>query len=163
MFAILIANNVINPLVAPTVIDQFIMSHNDEIASNESVSQDFSNDMFNYLSDDLYDTSISESSHHFIVSAFTFSEISIKFRVHSTFIIIIEINKDSINSLFAMNNSSLRMLIFSLNIRISHEHLKAIFRANIIGKNFMKLLNSHSKNPSFDANIVQVTWHILMN
>ena len=157
MFAILIVNNIINLLIAFTIINQFIMSYNSEIVSNESVSQDFSNDMSNYLSDDLYDTSISESSHHFTISAFTSSEISIEFRICSTFIIVTKTNKDSINSLLAMNNSSLRMLIFSLNIRISHEHLKAIFRANIIDKNFMKLLNSHSKNSSFNANIMQIT------
>ena len=163
MFAILIVINVINLLVASTIIDQFTMSHNSEIAPNESISQDFSNDMSNYLSDDLYDTLNSESSHYSTVSAFTSSEISIEFRVRSTFIIVTKTNKDSINPLLAMNNPSLRMLISSLNIRISHGHLKAIFRANIIDKNFMKLLNSHSKNPSFDANIVQVTWHILID
>src|SRR5436305_5552862 len=139
------------------------MSYNSEIVSNESVSQDFPNDMSNYLSDDLYDTSNPESSHHSTVSASTSSGISIESRVRSTFIIVTETNKDSINSLLAMNNPSLRMLISSLNIRISHGHLKAIFRANIIGKNFMKSLNSHPKNPSFDANIVQVTWHILVD
>ena len=68
-----------------------------------------------------------------------------------------KINKDSINSLFTMNNSSLYILISNLNIRISYEHLKVIFHVNIIDKNFMKLLNSHSKNPSFDTNIMQVT------
>ena len=154
MFAILIVNNVINPLIASIIIYQFTMSHNSEIASNESVSQD---DMSNYLSDDLYDIPIPESFHHPIINTFTTSGISIEFKVCSIFIIIMKINKDSINLLFAVNNSSLRILISNLNIRISHEHLKAIFHANIIDKNFLKLLNSHSKNPSFDANIVQVT------
>ena len=130
------------------------MSHNSEIASNESISQD---DMSNYLNDDLYDTSVPRSSHHPTISASTTSGISIESRVYSIFIIITKINKDSINSLLAVNNSSLYILISSLNIRISYEHLKAIFRANIIDKNFLKLLNSHPKNSSFDANIVQVT------
>src|SRR5947207_2910327 len=130
------------------------MSHNSEIAPNESVSQD---DMSNYLSDDLYDISVPGSSHYPTTSASTASGISIGFRVCSTFIIITKIDKDSINLLLVVNNPSLRMLISSLNIRISHGHLKAIFRANIIDKNFLKLLNSHPKNSSFDANIVQVT------
>ena len=151
MFAILIANNVINPLIASTIIYQFTMSHNSEIAPNESVSQD---DISNYLSDDLYDTSVPESSHHPTASASTTSGISIRSRVHSTFIIVMKTNKDSINLLLAVNNPSQCMLISSLNIRISYRHLKAIFHANIIDKNFMKLLNSHSKNSSFDVNIV---------
>jgi len=127
------------------------MSHNSEIASNESISQD---DISNYLSDDLYDTSIPGSFHHSTASTSMTSEISIESRVYLTFIIIMKINKDSINSLLAMNNSSLYILISNLNIRISHEYLKAIFHVNIIDKNFMKLLNSHSKNSSFNANII---------
>ena len=130
------------------------MSHNSEIAPNESVSQD---DMSNYLSDDLYDISVPGSSHHPTASASTASGISTGSRVRSTFIIVTKTNKDSINLLLVVNNPSLRMLISNLNIRISHGHLKAIFHANIIDKNFMKLLNSHPKNSSFDANIVQVT------
>src|SRR5437667_6244723 len=119
--------------------------------------------MSNYLSDDLYDTSIPGSSHHPTASASTTSGISTESRVHSTFIIITKINKDSINLLLIVNNPSLCMLIASLNIRISHEHLKAIFHVNIIDKNFMKLLNSHPKNSSFNTNIVQITWHILID
>jgi hypothetical protein len=163
LFTILIVNNVINPLVAPRIIDQFIMSHNSEITPDESISQDFPDDVSNYLSDNLYDTSVPESSYHPTTSTSTTSGISIESRIHSTFMIVTEINKDSINSLLAVNNPSLCMLISSLNIKISYEHLKTIFHANIIGKNFMKLLNSHPKNPSFDANIVQVTWHILVD
>ena len=97
MFAILIVNNVINPLVASIIIDQFIMSHNSEITSNESVSQDFPDDMSNYLSDDLYDTPVPGSSHHSTVSTSMTSGISIESRIHSTFIIITKTNKDSIN------------------------------------------------------------------
>jgi hypothetical protein len=130
------------------------MSHNSDIAPNESVSQDFQDDMSDYPSDDPYDTPV---PHHPTASASTASGISTGSRVRSTFMIVTEANKDSINPLLAVNNPSLCMLISSLNIRISNGHLKAIFHANIIGKNFMKLLNSHQKNPSFDANTVQAT------
>jgi len=167
LFIILIASNVITPLIAPRIMDQFlIMSLDSEVTLGESISQHFTEDVSDYHGDDLYDTPnvpIPGSSRHPAASGSTTSGTSLGSRAHPTFIMITETNKDSAKSLLAVSNPSLCMLISSLNIRTSHGHLKAKSHANLIGKSFMKLLNSHPKNPNFDVNTAQLILCILVD